>query len=176
MSIPLAAFNALSRDEAARALRDCCGAARWVEGMLARRPFRTVDDLLGAAAEEWRGTAAADWEEAFAHHPRIGESRADAPVSAAARTWSAGEQHGVASADPVTRAELDRANREYERRFGRIFIVCATGMTPDQMLGNLRSRLSHSPAQELRVAAAEQGKITVLRLRKMISDEGAKHR
>jgi 2-oxo-4-hydroxy-4-carboxy-5-ureidoimidazoline decarboxylase len=141
--------------------------------MAARRPYASAPDLLQAAAAVWEETGPEDWEEAFAHHPRIGEQRAAARVSDTARAWSAGEQGGVAEADAAVRAGLAACNREYERRFGRIFIVSASGLGPEELLTNLRSRLTNSPEEELRIAAAEQGKITRLRLRALFSDEGA---
>ena len=67
---------------------------------------------------------------------------------------------GVASA-------LEEANQEYAEKFGFIFIICATGKTAEEMLENLRSRLSNSPEHELRVAVEEQNKITLLRLKRL---------
>ena len=169
----IAELNDLSPRKARDVLRSCCGASRWVREMSARRPYASLDDLLRAATAAWEETGPEDWEEAFAHHPRIGESDAAATVSATAREWSAGEQRGVAGADAAVRTGLALANREYERRFGRIFIVSAAGRSPEDLLENLRGRLAHSPEEELRIAAAEQGKITRQRLSTLFSDRGA---
>ena len=166
-------LDALPADQAAELLRSCCGSSRWVNDMVARRPHGTLPNLLAAAAAAWRDTGPADWDEAFAHHPRIGESRAAAPVSETARGWSAREQGGLDLTDAAVRAALASGNREYERRFGRIFIVRADGKSPEELLDNLRSRLLNPPEEELRVAAGEQGKITMLRLGTLLSDEGA---
>jgi 2-oxo-4-hydroxy-4-carboxy-5-ureidoimidazoline decarboxylase len=141
--------------------------------MSSRRPYASEPDLLNAAESVWEETGPEDWEEAFSHHPRIGESRAAAPVEEIARRWSAGEQSGISSADGAVRNELAVANQEYERRFGRVFIVSASGKGPGELLAILSGRLANSPEDELRVAAAEQGKITRLRLIKLFSDEGA---
>lgn len=169
----VADFNQLS-DEAARALLvDCCGASRWVQGMLAGRPFAGLAELLARADQEWRATGPGDWEEAFSHHPRIGETRTEAPVGDAARRWSAVEQGGMAAADAGARRALAQANRDYEERFGRIYIVCASGRGPEELLQDLRGRMANSPGQELAIAAGEQGAITLLRLRRLFSDEGA---
>jgi OHCU decarboxylase len=136
--------------------------------MLARRPFESVDDLLAAADEAWRATGPKDWDEAFAHHPRIGERHAAAPASAAARAWSAGEQGSAAGAGAATRAELAEANEAYERRFGRIYIVCATGRSAEEMLADIAARMKNDPDRERAVAVEEQRKITRLRLKTLI--------
>ena len=141
--------------------------------MSARRPYASLDDLLNAAAAAWEEAGPDDWDEAFAHHPRIGESRTEAAVSDMARSWSAGEQGAVAQAEEVVRSGLVKGNAEYERRFGRMFIVYASGRSPAELLANLQGRLSNAPEEELRIAAAEQGKITLQRLRKLFADEGA---
>ena len=59
-------------------------------------------------------------------------------------------------------------NAQYERRFGYIYIVCATGKTPNEMFAIARDRLSNDPATELKVAAEEQRKIMRLRLEKLL--------
>ena len=168
----IAEFNALAPRDARELLRSCCGATRWVREMSARRPYASLEDLLNAAAAVWEETGPDDWDEAFAHHPRIGEARAATPVSETARAWSAGEQGRVTDAEELVRTGLESGNQEYERRFGRIFIVHASGRSPAELLQNLRSRMSNAPEEELRIAAAEQGKITAQRLGKLFSDEG----
>ncbi len=165
---PSAFLNALSTEAAREALHSCCGSARWVAGMLARRPFTSVDQLHAAAAEVWSGLGPADFLEAFAHHPRIGE-RADAARAATAtsRAWSADEQARAASAADAETAELHALNQAYAARFGYIFIICASGKSAVEILAALRARLLHDPERELDVAAAEQAKITRLRLDKL---------
>lgn len=170
----LAQFNALADRDAKRLMRSCCGSSRWVGGVLSGRPYDGLDGLLAAAETAWREAGPADWEEAFAHHPRIGESLAEAPVSETARAWSAGEQGALDRGTAGVRTDLANGNKEYERKFGRIFIVCASGKGPDELLKNLGARLSNAPDEELRIAVAEQGKITLLRLRKLFSDEAAR--
>ena len=129
----------------------------------------------------WVTLTPADWREAFAAHPRIGEpDRASGAreaggagerpgVGRARSEWPAGEQAGMAAATDAVRERLATANREYEARFGFIYIVCATGKTADEMLDIVERRLTHSPGQELAVAAEQQRQITRLRLDKLIS-------
>lgn len=166
--LTLARLNALPPAEAAERLRECCGSSRWVEDMVARRPFESVEALLAAADEAWSTTGPADWAEAFAHHPRIGERHAEAPVSAAAQAWSAGEQDAAAGSGDAARAALVEANRAYERKFGRIYLVCATGRSAEELLDDIAVRLKNDPDGERAVAVEEQRKITRLRLKTLI--------
>lgn len=168
MPDPAEWLDALSETEAREALTRCCGARRWVDGMLARRPFAKRDALLRAADEVWGALSPDDQREAFAHHPRIGADRAAlrARFGATAR-WSSEEQAGVQGARDETLARLAAGNLAYEARFGFVFLICATGLSADAMLAALASRLQNAPAEELTIAAAEQAKITRLRLEKL---------
>lgn len=165
----LSRLNSLPAEEARAELRRCCGSTRWVEAMAARRPFSEAQALYAAADEVWAGLGPSDWSEAFTHHPRIGDKAALKARFASTRQWAAGEQSGVDAASEETLDALARGNQDYEARFGHIFIVCATGKGADEMLGALRARLAHDPETEQRVAAAEQAKITRLRLEKLLN-------
>jgi len=166
-SSAVAAFDALPEHEAAMLLETCCGSTAWISGMTVRRPFGTLVVLLQSADELWWSLGPDDWREAFDHHPRIGEQAAAVPQSEQARGWSSEEQGGASVAGAHVRAALAAGNREYERRFGHIYLVCATGKSADELLATLETRLTNDPATELRVAAAEQAKITRLRLQKL---------
>lgn len=161
------ALDALPPDEARATFLRCCGSRRWTDAMTTRRPFASAAELFTTADEVWDGLDRADWLEAFAAHPRIGDVEGLRKKFASTAAWCAGEQAGVAGADGQTLRELADANRDYEARFGYIFIVCATGKSAAEMLALLRSRLPNDPETELRVAAAEQAKITRLRLEKL---------
>jgi len=153
---------------AATVLRSCCGASRWVTAMVAGRPYASFDALAAAADAAWRSTGPDDWHEAFAHHPRIGERRADGRTSARARAWSEREQASANTADAATRAALTRANQDYEARFGHIFLVNAAGKSAEDILAALRQRMTSDPERELAVAAEEQRNITQRRLRGLL--------
>ncbi|HEX3559338.1 MAG TPA: 2-oxo-4-hydroxy-4-carboxy-5-ureidoimidazoline decarboxylase [Pyrinomonadaceae bacterium] len=161
-------LNRLSAEEAERALQACCGSSRWARETAALRPFRDVGQLFDAGGRVWFGLESADWLEAFRAHPRIGEKRAEVGVSEAARRWSEGEQSRARDAATQTLDALAAANRAYEEKFGFIFIICATGRTAAEMLAVLRERMENDAETELRVAAAEQWRITELRLRKLL--------
>jgi allantoicase len=132
------------------------------------RPFPNLESLLAAANDTWWSLDRSDWLEAFRSHPKIGEKKAAGRVSAQSQQWSGQEQAGIASAARETVDSLAALNRSYERRFGFIFIICATGKTPDEMLSALRERLRNDPEAELPIAATEQRKITELRLKKLL--------
>ena len=165
----LAWLNSAPEEEAAAALARCCGARRWVSGMLEARPFASRAHLHGCSERVWWHLGDGDWLEAFTHHPRIGQDL-DALRAKFGSTadWSEGEQAGAAGASEQTLKALAQGNGAYEQRYGHIFIVCASGLSAEQMLGRLLERLEHNePAYELRVAAGEQAKITRLRLDKL---------
>ena len=135
--------------------------------MLQRRPFGTTEAMIAASHEVWWTLTPADWQEAFADHPKIGDREALQKKFAETRHLASQEQAGVAAASGDVLDALARGNREYERTFGYIFIVCASGLTAGDMLTMLKARLTNDPATELRIAAQEQSKITDLRLRKL---------
>jgi 2-oxo-4-hydroxy-4-carboxy-5-ureidoimidazoline decarboxylase len=162
---PWQRLDAAPPDEARRLLFLCCGSSRWVELMLDRRPFGTMDRLLAAADEAWRFVSAQDWKESFSHHPRIGDRSLLRERFASTRHLSESEQAGVGSASAQIIEELADANNAYEARFGYVFIICATGRGAEEMLAMLRARLANDPAAEIQVAADEQAKITALRLK-----------
>ena len=165
---PSALLNALDEDAARAALTRCCGARRWVEGMLSRRPFPSTELLLAAADEVWSQLERADFLEAFSHHPQIGADRAElARHFSATAQLSSSEQAGVSDADAATLDALRDENHAYLARFGYIFIVCATGKSAAEMLALLRERLPNDPDTELRIAAAEQAKISALRIQRL---------
>ena len=169
MQHDLAWLNSLAAAEAEKELLQCCGSTRWAQQMTAARPFATLDELLATANEIWSSLDRNDWLEAFRSHPKIGEKKAADPVSTQARQWSGQEQSGVATASQETVDSLATLNRAYEEKFGFIFIICATGKTSDEMLSALRERIEHDTADELPIAAAEQSKITALRLNKLLT-------
>ena len=187
-------LNALDDETAERELLRCCGSPRWARDIAASRPFDGAEAMARTSDAIWPSLERADWLEAFAAHPKIG-AHAEAPaatpgpparqprwcagwgpgasaekVGGPLRTeWATQEQSGVASASDGVRDRLAASNRDYEARFGYIFIVCATGKTAGEMLAMLEQRLTNDPDDELRIAAEEQRKITRLRLAKLLT-------
>ena len=164
----LAPLNGLSDADSRTALLRCCGASRWADQMAARRPFANESELLAVATAIWRSLERADWLEAFAAHPKIGDLDTLRSKFAHTAEWSAQEQGGMSAAAEATIQALAAGNRTYEMKFGHIFIVFATGKSAAEMLLLLNDRLKNDKPTELRAAAEEQRKITALRLEKMV--------
>lgn len=161
-------LNGMTDDEARQALLRCCASRRWAEGMLARRPFESLAGLEATADWLWWKLERADWLEAFAGHPRIGGDIDQLRRKFQSTSgWSEAEQSGVADASEATLQALAQGNRDYEARFGYIFIVCASGKSASEMLALLQGRLGHGAPEELLIAAEQQRQITRLRLRKL---------
>ncbi len=169
MSEVLARWNGLPHEEAAREILPCCGSTTWAASMASKRPMDEEAALLAASDETWRGLRETDWLEAFKSHPRIGETRAEKTVAAQSSAWSVQEQQKAATADEAVKMALKWGNREYEQKFRRIFIVCATGKSADEILEILRRRLHNDEATELQQAAEEQRRIMHIRLKKWIA-------
>jgi len=166
-------LDAAPRSEVVDKLRACCGAERWANAMADRRPFGDLDRLLEAAEAEWAGLAPADWREAIEHHPRLGGSDLAGRRFDATRSLSRGEQAGVLDATEATRRALADAQREYEERFGFIFLIRASGRSAAEILSQLERRMSNDPVTELAVAAGELREIARLRLERLFgSREG----
>ncbi|HWO63053.1 MAG TPA: 2-oxo-4-hydroxy-4-carboxy-5-ureidoimidazoline decarboxylase [Umezawaea sp.] len=156
----LPGFNSAPADDLRPLLIECLAVPRWVEAVVAARPYPDVDALVARAevdldAHEILG--------AIAGHPRIGERARHDGVSAG---WSSAEQSGV---DVSLADRLVAANLAYEERFGHIYLVCATGLSGEQVLADLAARMDNDPATELRVVNRELAKIAALRLRKVIA-------
>src|SRR5262245_12335337 len=137
--------------------------------MLAGTPYASRDAVLAAADAVWSSLGPDDWREAFMHHPRIGDRARAEGQRTQAEKWSADEQGDVSAADASVRTQLDEVNREYEARFGFIYIVCASGRSAEELLALAHERMENDPDTELRVAAEEQRRITRLRLEKLLS-------
>jgi 2-oxo-4-hydroxy-4-carboxy-5-ureidoimidazoline decarboxylase len=171
----LARWNFLPAATAADEILPCCGSRSWAKGVTSRRPFADESTLLAASDDVWLSLTESDWLEAFLGHPRIGESAvAESPERQKKRApsqsivWSEQEQSNVATADDALKAALANGNREYERRFNRTFIVCASGKSPAEILSILQRRLANDGSAELHEAAEQQRQITQIRLRKWL--------
>jgi 2-oxo-4-hydroxy-4-carboxy-5-ureidoimidazoline decarboxylase len=165
-------FNALPAEAARQALLGCCSAARWAAAVAAGRPFGTLDDVLRRSDAAVSALTVADLREALAGHPRIGQPGAGRPVPGRPG-WSRQEQSGVDQADQATVRALADGNQAYERRFGHIYLVCATGRSGPELLALLRQRLGNGPAAEWRVVRAELEKINRIRLAKLLAGPSA---
>ena len=163
----LAEFNTADPAEAARALRPCIDVPRWVDSVAAARPFTSKDALLAFASEAAYPLTPAEVEAALAHHPRIGERPTAATAEA---SMSRSEQAGVDPADTAAAEALAKGNRDYEEKFGRVFLIRAAGRTASEILQSLHQRLANSPDQEDTIVAQQLREIAVLRLEGLITE------
>jgi OHCU decarboxylase len=163
--VDLQEFNSTPADQLRPLLAACCDVPRWVDGVIAGRPYGDVAKLNQVADEALRQLDDSEVDRALAAHPRIGDRAEGAGTEAA---WSRNEQAGVGD-DPDLRVALAAGNREYEQRFGRVFLICATGLSAQEMLTSLRQRLTHDDVTEAAVVHEELRKIALLRLAKVIA-------
>ena len=159
------AFNKLAKAEKIKLLQSCCGSSSWVELMKKQKSFATESDLVTTAINNWYNQCSSlDWLESFTHHPKIGD------VKSLTKKFAGKEQSSVAAASKKTIAALAKANKDYETKFGFIFIICATGKSATEMLHLLEDRLTNTIGEELHIAMGEQMKITLLRFQKLMTE------
>lgn len=166
----LARLNALPAAEVDRALAACLDVDGWVADLRAARPYPSRAELLRVADERARRLTDTEVAGALARHPRIGERAAGGDTEAA---WSRGEQSGVDRDDRDTAEALRAGNVAYERRFGHIYLVCASGRSGAELLADLTARLDNDPATEARVVAGELRRIALLRVEKLLAELAA---
>lgn len=159
----LAEFNALPPAQAERELLACCAAPAWAKAVAGGRPYPDRTALRAAGDAAARALTWSDVVLALSAHPRIGQRPAGEGREAA---WSRREQAGAD--DPSVAAALEAANREYEERFGHVFLIFATGKSAHEMLAAARARLAHDEAAERPVVREELRKIALLRLERLV--------
>ncbi len=171
MNKVLARWNSLDPATAAREALPCCGSQAWAAELASRRPIEDEASLMNASTAAWLALPLQAWQEAFDSHPRIGRRHVQGHATEQSLRWSAQEQRTALEKDEANKLALEEANRRYEQKFGRIFIVCATGKTSAEMLAILETRMKNDAATELREAAEQQRQITQLRLRRWLESE-----
>jgi 2-oxo-4-hydroxy-4-carboxy-5-ureidoimidazoline decarboxylase len=164
----LAAFNAGSAAQARQDLLACCSCAAWADRMMAARPYRCADDAVRQSDAALDCLTTTDLAEALAGHPRIGEDPA-ASHPARSAAWSRREQSGLGQAGSLTVSALAAAGRQYEQRFGHIYLVCAAGRTGPELLAILERRLRNDAETEWQVVRSELRKINEIRLRSLLA-------
>lgn len=157
----LAAFNAAPPKAAERDVLACCASGSFARTIAAGRPYRDPAALQDAVNSAFTALSWADIVESLNAHPRIGDR---VPGGG----WSSAEQSGAASASETVRQALADGNRAYEQRFGHVFLICASGLSGQDMLDQMRARLSNDPDAERAVVREELLKITRLRLTKLL--------
>jgi 2-oxo-4-hydroxy-4-carboxy-5-ureidoimidazoline decarboxylase len=157
----LAELNELPAGAVRSALLGICAAPAWAGAMAASRPYQSADELLARSDAAVAALTAGELEQALAGHPRIG-------ASTAGHRWSASEQARAAAASEQTSRALADGNAAYERKFGHIYLVCASGRSGPELLALLQARLAHDAESEWRETRSEMKKINRIRLGKLI--------
>lgn len=165
----LTQLNALPLPQLKEALIRCCGSCGWVTQMAAHFPMDSEQKLLNQAHLAWEGCSDEDAKEAFSHHAKIGDIELLKKKFTSTSQWAEGEQAGVQKTSQQVLEALAESNKEYEEKYGFIFIVCASGKSAEEMLSMLKLRLLNKPEDELLIAMEEQAKITRLRLKKLLA-------
>jgi len=166
----LSVFNEADDELAHEMMLACCGSTTWCTQMAQSRPVDSPDDLHQFADAAFDRLGQQDWLEAFASHPKIGDIDSLKMKFAGNSRWSQSEQAGVQKVEHAILEQLAAANQAYLDRFGYIFIICATGKSASEMLESLNQRLDNAEEVEIEIAAAEQRKITHLRIDKLINN------
>jgi 2-oxo-4-hydroxy-4-carboxy-5-ureidoimidazoline decarboxylase len=161
-------LNTLPIDQANHLFLQCCTSEKWIEKMVASRPFTDSNSLRDTADNIWKHLSEKDYLQAFEGHPKIGDVGSLKAKYANSKELASGEQSGASSATDEIIAELANSNSEYEEKYGFIFIVCATGKSAREMLALLQDRLNNDRQKELKIASEEQRKIFHLRLEKLL--------
>jgi 2-oxo-4-hydroxy-4-carboxy-5-ureidoimidazoline decarboxylase len=167
----LSRWNSLDPAAAAREALPCCGSRAWATALASRRPIADEASLIEESRSIWLALPKEAWQEAFDSHPRIGQTHAQTCATEESLSWSAQEQRTSLTDDEAAKLALEEANRRYEQKFGRIFIVCATGKTSAEILAILEARMKNDAATELHEAAEQQRQITQLRLHRWLESE-----
>lgn len=164
-------WNSLDTETAAREILPCCGSQEWAAKLASKRPIADETSLIEVSSATWLALPEGAWHEAFDSHPRIGQKSAQSHAMEKSLQWSAQEQRSALSNDDAVKLALEEANRRYERKFGRIFIVCASGKTSAEILAILEARMQNEASTELREAAEQQRQITQLRLHRWLESD-----
>lgn len=165
----IAEFDHLDIEQKKKLLYTCCGSTAWVEKMLSIPSANDLVDLIEYAEEKWYECTEKNWLEAFRQHPKIGDLDSLKKKFADTAELASVEQTSVKAASEMLLEDLEKGNKLYEKKFGYIFIVCATGKSAEEMLDILNERLKNKPEAEIKIAMEEQNKITQLRLEKLFS-------
>jgi 2-oxo-4-hydroxy-4-carboxy-5-ureidoimidazoline decarboxylase len=154
-------FNGLPPADAEETLLACCASPGWAARVAAARPYPTPADLVVTGVTAFDELSWPDLQQVLAAHPRIGQQPQGRGADAA---WSRREQSGVHGAE----RELAQVNEAYERRFGHLFLIFASGRSADEILAAARGRLRNDDDAERIVVRGELRKIVELRLERLV--------
>jgi 2-oxo-4-hydroxy-4-carboxy-5-ureidoimidazoline decarboxylase len=156
-------LNAAPEEQSLAVLLACCSSPQWAGRLTAGRPYADDAAVLAAADAALAALSDRDLDDALAGHPRIGER-----VDHDGGEWSRQEQSGMDSASSSTAEQMAAGNRDYEARFGHVYLVSAAGRSAQEMVDFLRERLGNDPDTERAIMRAELAKINRNRLTKLL--------
>ncbi|WP_166970121.1 2-oxo-4-hydroxy-4-carboxy-5-ureidoimidazoline decarboxylase [Brevibacterium atlanticum] len=157
----LAEFNRLPAEAARTVLRPCLDVDRWIDAVVAARPFSDLDSALTSAREDAAPLSSDEIATALSHHPRIGEKAKGESAEAA---HSSREQAGLGTLEADVQSRLAAGNAAYEKRFDRVFLIRAAGRSPEEILSELDRRMDNSAADEEAEVGDQLIQIAALRL------------
>jgi 2-oxo-4-hydroxy-4-carboxy-5-ureidoimidazoline decarboxylase len=157
-------FNTLPEAEATRRLLTCLNVPRWAEDVAGGRPYSDYAALAARADASAARLSDAELESALDRHPRIGEQAGAGHDG----EFSSREQAQVDHGDTAVIGALAESNREYEQRFGRVFLIRAAGRSSSEILAELRRRLGNDDATERAETVAALREIALLRLKEVV--------
>ncbi|GDY28047.1 2-oxo-4-hydroxy-4-carboxy-5-ureidoimidazoline decarboxylase [Agarivorans sp. Toyoura001] len=160
----LSELNNLPLSQFVSQMASICTSKTWQQQLASLRPFQSPEHCYQMAIQAFSQLTEQDWLEAFAGHPMIGDLSSLHKKYSQGKDLSQAEQAQVADAQQTTLHALLKLNQDYLRRYGFIFIVCASGKSADQMLHLLQQRYGQSRQQELITAAKQQQQISLLRM------------
>ncbi len=171
VNIVLERWNELEAEAATAEVLPCCGSWAWASALARRRPFAEEAEVVAASDAAWWGLKEWDWREAFDSHPRIGERHAAGAATEQSLGWSELEQRSASQGQADVAQALAEGNHAYEAKFGRTFIVCASGRSGEEILTILNERMRNDLDAEILEAAEQQSLITRLRLERWLKAE-----
>lgn len=163
----LGEFNELGADEARSRIDACLGVRRWVDEVVAGRPYPDLAALIRQAKASAEHLDDDELAAALSRHPRIGETSGQSGADAQEASFSRAEQAEVGN-DPDLADRLRRGNRDYQKRFDRVFLVRAAGRSGEQVLAELERRLHNDDETERRETVGALRDIAVLRLQQVV--------
>lgn len=167
----LESLNTMTHQQAIDWFALTCTASKWCEKMANSRPYMSLDSVNQTAQQYWQSMLQEDVMEAFAGHPMIGDLASLKAKYSNTKMLAKNEQGGMASASEDVFIKLKALNEEYLSKHGFIFIICASGLSAEQMLNAISVRVGNSTEEEVSTAAGEQLKITQLRITKALSEQ-----
>jgi hydroxyisourate hydrolase len=167
-SFGLERLNTATAEEAQQVFLACCSSPRWAAAMVNGRPYADDDAVYAAGDAALASLEEDDIADALNGHARIGD-RAEGNAGA----WSRTEQAGMTAASTQIQQAMAAGNAAYEQKFGRVYLVSAAGLTAEELLTRLQSRLDNDADAERDVVRAEFAKINRLRLQRLLAPAAA---